>query len=61
VQPEKAIVWYFSSMLEVMSGYEQLYKQYTSQPVAMVTCKPGAIDTGELGSKKLRIVRRLTF
>ena len=48
-------------MLEVMSGYEQLYKQYTSQPVGMVTCKPGAIDTGELGSKKLRIVRRLTF
>ena len=39
-----------------MSGYEQLYRRYTTTPMNMVVCPPGQIDVAGLGSVQFRMV-----
>ena len=43
IKTEEAIVWYFESSAEVVSGYEQLYRRYTTTPIAMENCAPGEV------------------
>ncbi|XP_053376593.1 uncharacterized protein LOC123533425 [Mercenaria mercenaria] len=56
VKIEDAIVWYFSTVSEVLSGYEQLYRQCTNKPTCMVTCEPGSVEVENFGSSNLRMV-----
>ena len=56
IEREEAIVWYFDSAAEVVSGYEQLYRRYTTTPMNMVICPPGQIDVAGLGSVQFRMV-----
>ena len=58
IKTEEAIVWYFESSAEVVSGYEQLYRRYTTAPIAMEICAPGDIDITGLGSVKFRMVSK---
>ena len=58
IKTEEAIVWYFESSAEVVSGYEQLYRRYTTTPIAMENCAPGDIDITGLGSIKFRMVSK---
>ncbi|XP_060575380.1 protein mono-ADP-ribosyltransferase PARP4-like, partial [Ruditapes philippinarum] len=55
VKIDEAIVWYFQTVSEVLSGYEQLYRQYANKPVCMVPCKPGSVDVQDFGSATLRM------
>ena len=56
MKTDEAIVWYFESSAEVVSGYEQLYRRYTTTPINMVVCPPGEIDVAGLGSVHFRMV-----
>ena len=56
IKTEEAVIWYFESSAEVVSGYEQLYRRYTTPPVSMMVCAPGDIDIAGLGSVQFRMV-----
>ena len=53
---EEGIIWYFDTVSAAVSGYEQLYRRYSSSPVNMTVCEPGSVDIANLGSNKFKMV-----
>ncbi|KAK3587647.1 hypothetical protein CHS0354_032855 [Potamilus streckersoni] len=53
---EEAVTWYFETVEEVVSGYEHLYKKFTSFPSCMRPSDTARVDFGQLGSPRLMLV-----
>ncbi|KAL3858028.1 hypothetical protein ACJMK2_012644 [Sinanodonta woodiana] len=53
---EEAVIWYFETIEEVVSGYEHLYKKFIGFPNNMQPSDTARVDFGQLGSPCLRLV-----
>ncbi|KAK3106810.1 hypothetical protein FSP39_000300 [Pinctada imbricata] len=53
---EDPVVWYFDDVLDVISGFQQLYKLYQAAPNHMSPWKNPRFTSNQIGSNKLKLL-----